>query len=542
MRTTYVDRMMQPLHRWVWSDIDRRIRKLLTFAEVETDGGRDILRAAEVTPDPLLRRLYLEHAIDELRHGDLFRERGGTLMRAHPARSGGLFNGTPLPGGHGLDDLAIEGVPDRRLLAFLHVAEKAAAGRFAVYRQVVDDDPSTRAIFEQILRDEVFHMNYTYTQLARLSPESYRREVWHARASRLWQRYLRVAAGIAAVASAGVLTAIYFLLLPPFAWMARRAERREPLGWNPVSGDGRESPRSQVPDMNILGISAHYHDSAAALVVDGVPVAAVQEERLSRHKNDAGFPAGAIEWCLAHAGLEPDDLDAVVFYERSMLKFDRVLTSALRAFPRSWRSFPAAIKNSLGEKVWVRGIISSHLGVPASKVFFTGHHASHAAAAFLTAPTRRAAILTADGVGEWATVTAGHGERRPNGTDITLQREIRYPHSLGMLYLDVHRVPRLRGQRGRIQGDGAGRLRATDAGRQGAHGDPPHRGRRIRPRPRLLRVPHDGQAIGPRSVSSSCSVPRAAATIRSISTLRTGSASPTARPACSACSRTRWWT
>src|SRR5262245_11879986 len=100
--------------------------------------------------------------------------------------------------------------------------------------------------------------------------------------------------------------------------------------------------------MRILGISAHYHDSAAALVVDGVPVAAVQEERLSGRKNDAGFPERAIEWCLERGGLEPADLDAVVFYERSMLKFERILTCALRAFPRSWRSFPHAIRNTLG--------------------------------------------------------------------------------------------------------------------------------------------------------------------------------------------------
>src|SRR5581483_4759554 len=122
--------------------------------------------------------------------------------------------------------------------------------------------------------------------------------------------------------------------------------------------------------MNILGISAHYHDSAASLVVDGVPVCAVQEERLSRHKNDASFPMAAIEWCLDRAQLEPADLDAVVFYERSMLKFERILTSVLRGFPRTWRSFPHAIKNSLGDKVWVRGIIASHLGVPRRKVFF----------------------------------------------------------------------------------------------------------------------------------------------------------------------------
>src|SRR6476659_5989161 len=143
--------------------------------------------------------------------------------------------------------------------------------------------------------------------------------------------------------------------------------------------------------MKILGISAHYHDSAAALLIDGVPVCAVQEERLSRRKNDAGFPMAAIEWCLDHASLDPADLDAVVFYERSMLKFERILICSLRAVPRSWRSFPNAIKNSLGEKVWVRGIISSYLDVPRRKILFTGHHASHAAAAFLTAPTDRAA-------------------------------------------------------------------------------------------------------------------------------------------------------
>ena len=187
--------------------------------------------------------------------------------------------------------------------------------------------------------------------------------------------------------------------------------------------------------MKLLGISAHYHDSAAALVIDGMPVCAVQEERLSRRKNDAAFPLLAIDWCLNQAGLEPDDLDAVVFYERPMLKFDRILTCALRAFPHSWRTFPEAMKSSLGDKVWVRGTISSHLGLPARKILFTRHHQSHAAAAFLTAPTDRAAILTTDGVGEWATLTVGHGVRSTNGrTAITLLREVRFPHSLGMLY------------------------------------------------------------------------------------------------------------
>jgi len=186
--------------------------------------------------------------------------------------------------------------------------------------------------------------------------------------------------------------------------------------------------------MNILGISAHYHDSAAALIVDGVPVAAVQEERLSRRKNDASFPLLAIEWCLEQAGIGPEALDAVVFYERPMLKFERILTCALRAFPRSWLAFPHAMKNALGEKVWMRGVISSHLGVRGNKVLFTEHHQSHAAAAFLAAPTERAAILTTDGVGEWATMTVGIGDRRERRASIRLLREVKFPHSLGLLY------------------------------------------------------------------------------------------------------------
>jgi hypothetical protein len=244
-RGTYLDRILKPIHRWVWADTDRRVRKLLAFAEVETDGGRDILRAAEVTPDPLLRRLYLEHAIDELRHGDLFRERGSALLRTRGGGGATLFNGTPLPGGHGLDDLRIDGEPDFRLLAFLHVAEKSAAGRFTIYRDVVQDDPPTRAIFEQVLRDEVFHMNYTYTQLARIAPQSHRPQVWRARASRLWNRYVRLAAAVAGAIGTVMLTLIYFVVLPPFAWLANRAGRREPAGWTPIANDADRSLSSQ---------------------------------------------------------------------------------------------------------------------------------------------------------------------------------------------------------------------------------------------------------------------------------------------------------
>src|SRR5260370_42262354 len=118
-----------------------------------------------------------------------------------------------------------------------------------------------------------------------------------------------------------------------------------------------------------------------------------------------------------------------------MLKFERVVVSELRAFPRSWRSFPQAMKTALSEKVWVKGVIASRLGVASSKILFTEHHQAHAAYSFFTAPTDRAALLIADGVGEWATVSAGHAALHDDGSAaLALEREIRFPHSLGMLY------------------------------------------------------------------------------------------------------------
>jgi carbamoyltransferase len=187
--------------------------------------------------------------------------------------------------------------------------------------------------------------------------------------------------------------------------------------------------------MRLLGLSGLYHDSAAALLEDGVPVCAIQEERITRRKNDAGFPMAAAEWCLEHAGVAPEDLDAVVFYEKPMLKFERILTMSLRGFPRSCASFPRAMKNALGGKLWVKGTIRSELGVRSDRILFTEHHQAHAAAAFLGSPSRSAALLTADGVGEWATLSLGRGVVEDDGrASLELLRELRFPHSLGMLY------------------------------------------------------------------------------------------------------------
>src|SRR6266404_874733 len=168
-RPTAFDWMLTPIHRWIWRNAERRVQKLLRFGETETDGGRDILRAAEVTSDPLLRRLYREHAIDEFRHGVLFRRRAAALLRESTLSSNAAFQGDWL------------------------------------------------------------------------APERYRRHIWRARLSRLWRSYLRLAAGLAGIFGSIMLTIQYFVLLPPFAWFAKRAERREHAGWIPVSAERQGS-------------------------------------------------------------------------------------------------------------------------------------------------------------------------------------------------------------------------------------------------------------------------------------------------------------
>jgi carbamoyltransferase len=179
----------------------------------------------------------------------------------------------------------------------------------------------------------------------------------------------------------------------------------------------------------ILGISAFYHDSAAATVVDGDVVAAAQEERFSRNKHDAGFPARAVSYCLAEAGLAPDDLDYVAFYDKPLSKFERLLETYLAFAPFGLGSFRAALPVWLKEKLFLRSRLCKEIGTRPRLVFLQ-HHESHAASAFFPSPYDQAAILTLDGVGEWCTAAFGTGA----GNRITLTQELRFPHSLGLLY------------------------------------------------------------------------------------------------------------
>ncbi|MCA9396507.1 MAG: hypothetical protein KC649_04990, partial [Candidatus Omnitrophica bacterium] len=181
--------------------------------------------------------------------------------------------------------------------------------------------------------------------------------------------------------------------------------------------------------MYILGLSAFYHDSAACLLKDGKIIAAAQEERFTRIKHDWSYPKHAVDYCLTISGITPAELSAVVFYDKPFLKFERILETHLAYAPKSILSFLKAVPSWVKEKVWVKDTLSRELQYQ-GKILFPEHHMSHAASAFYPSPFNKAAILTIDGVGEWATTSIGLGD----GNQIKLIKEIRFPHSLGLLY------------------------------------------------------------------------------------------------------------
>ena len=180
----------------------------------------------------------------------------------------------------------------------------------------------------------------------------------------------------------------------------------------------------------ILGISAYYHDSAACLVEDGRVVAAAQEERFTRKKHDAAFPTRAVDYCLREANITTRELDLVGFYEKPMVKFERLLETYAASAPRGFRSYLMAMPLWLGEKLWMADDIRDRVAGYEGEVLFGEHHESHAASAFYPSPFEQAAVVTIDGVGEWATSSIGVGR----GHDLEILHELRFPHSLGLLY------------------------------------------------------------------------------------------------------------
>jgi carbamoyltransferase len=182
--------------------------------------------------------------------------------------------------------------------------------------------------------------------------------------------------------------------------------------------------------MYILGISCYYHDSAAALIKDGVLVAATEEERFSRIKHDSSFPKLAINFCLKQAGITSKEIDYVVFYEKPFRKFERILLNSFKNSPKSGFFFRQSMKEWFLDKLWIKSHIISSLGISQNKLLFSEHHLSHMASAYYCSSFEKSALLSIDAVGEWTTTAWGIGE----GNKINIKEEIRFPNSLGLLY------------------------------------------------------------------------------------------------------------
>ena len=182
--------------------------------------------------------------------------------------------------------------------------------------------------------------------------------------------------------------------------------------------------------MYVLGISAYFHDAAAAIFKDGKLIAAIEEEKLSRIKHDYNFPENAIQFCLNEAKIQSSDLDYVVFYEKPFIKFERIIKTVIWGFPKTFNLFLESMKNWLFDKLWIRSVIQNSLDIPKEKIMFSNHHLSHAASSFYCSPFHKAAIVTFDGVGEWATTTFSEG----NNNTIKMKKEIKFPHSIGLIY------------------------------------------------------------------------------------------------------------
>ena len=212
--------------------------------------------------------------------------------------------------------------------------------------------------------------------------------------------------------------------------------------------------------MRVLGISAFYHDSAAALIEDGHLVGAAQEERFTRKKHDSGFPQNAVQYCLDEAGIKLADVDYVAFYDKPFLKFERLLETYLAYAPRGFSSFRMAMPLWLKEKLFQKTLLRDEMKrwQPDfdwhKRLLFGEHHQSHAASAFFPSPYEEAAVLCMDGVGEWATTSLGWGQ----GNKLEMLKEIHFPHSLGPALFGVHLLHGLQGQFRRVQGHGAGAL------------------------------------------------------------------------------------
>jgi rubrerythrin len=462
--------------RAAWSDPERKLKTLESFARTEADGGRDIVAAQQIVHDAELKAHLERHASDELRHADLFHRRAAELRAQGVAATREEASDKPYDlslsrgklaastDGHGFLRFALaDELGEVGYVAMLHVAEKRAAKLFRTHQRYLAHDPETRAIFASILKDEHYHVAYTGSMLKKWKKQGRGAEV---------KRALRWRAARASSE-------------PGSAWARGRPGGSRARSWpsctSPCScrsaswpgvASRRAAGRSRSPTgplssvcapvrMRVLGLSAFHRDAAAAIVVDGVAIAAAAEERFSREKRDASFPRRAARFCLGAAGLGARDLDFVVFAEKPSRRFERLLADEMTGFPRSWLSFPKVLFPWLGDRLVGARADLRRARRRSEKVLFVESQRARAGNAFWPRRSRRPRCSSPTRRSSGPRRRSRAGRERPRGA-----RRRAPPALARAARRDGERAPRAR-RRGRARPP----VRARELGAADARGE-----------------------------------------------------------------------
>ena len=396
---------------WAFRSPAATARLLLGFCRAERNSELELLAAARSTTRNEHRALYLRHAIDESRHADLFFRRANAADQAT----------APMFPDVDTDELFAR-LGERDFLAFVHNGERDGAAQFRGYvehfRARVGDAADPAKLFAGILVDEDRHESTSWTMLVACCDGDERVAPAVARDARM----------------AGRSTVATQRPRPRQRRLRRRDARAVRVVRAAVALVAPSSTAAEGVDVSVvLGASGLYHDAAVALVVNGVVVGALQQERVSRIKNDPRLPIDAARAVLAQAGIAAGDVDEVAFYENPYARLEHVLVSTLRGFPRTFRQFPRAMASQLSHKLWVKDDLAAGVGIDRKKVTHVGHHESHAASTFFASGAARATILCVDGVGEDTSTSIWRGD----GTTLQLLRHQQFPHSLGLFYAAI---------------------------------------------------------------------------------------------------------
>jgi carbamoyltransferase len=411
--------------RWHWKSPKRYLDAMAGFHATEADGVWHLHRSLPRIKNPQHRAIVFTHSLEEESHADTF---------ARVYNDSSAYRLQPVV--YQREDLYGPDSPGWKTMAFVHVGEVDATNSFRLIRKYLDEGPLASAL-NTIIEDEDGHIDLTQDMLLKMgaSEQDIEAEYKNVRLRRLWEGWLRVGREVVNRFAGLQLTIVYYLAGPFLRGSARRKLTASIVDYDnnfvkflarPKKGGGEKSW--------IMGISYGYHDASVCLVHEGVVIAAIAEERLTRQKHDPNFPAHSIEACLDEAGISINDIDQIVYHEDPHAKFSRVLTSGMSGFPHTRREFTNSMRAWIGKKLWSLIYVSGKTGVAEENIAYLSHHFSHAVQAFMGSGYSESAVLVVDAVGDWSSTAMFRAEWSEGVPKVTRVVEVAFPHSLGLVY------------------------------------------------------------------------------------------------------------